>query len=102
MNIYVANIDASLGNDELKNLFAPHGEVQSAEIAMDVFTDKPRGFGHVEMPDEEQARAAIAALNGTEAAGRILTVQEAKPKEEHKGSYKVGSGTVNIYKFRKK
>jgi RNA recognition motif-containing protein len=101
MNIYVANIDASLGNDDLRNLFTPFGEVEAAEISMDVFTDRPRGFGYVEMPDDEQARAAIAALNGTEAGGRPLTVQEAKPKEEHKGSYKVGSGAVNIYRFRK-
>jgi RNA recognition motif-containing protein len=101
MNIHVSNIDASLGNDDLRNLFTPFGQVDSAEISMESFTDLPRGFGYVEMPEDEQARAAIAALNGTEAAGRKLTVQEAKPKEDHKGSYKVGSGAINIYRFRK-
>lgn len=102
MTIYIANIDASLGNEDLKNLFTPFGEVASAEVAIDVFTDRPRGFGYVEMPDEEQGRAAVAALNGKEAGGKTITVEESKPRQEHKGSYKVGSGAVNIYKFRKK
>src|SRR5438067_4044842 len=101
MNIYIANFDTQLKNEDLKNLFASHGEVQSAEVAMDVFTNKSRGFGYVEMPVEQEARAAIAALNQTEVNGHLLKVQEAEPREARRGSYKVGNGGVNPYRFRK-
>ena|SRR5215217_8838288 len=101
MNIYVANLSTELKNEDLKNLFAPHGEVVSAEIAIDGFTDQSRGFGYVEMPDEEEARAAIAALNQKEVNGVALKVQEAEPRETRKGSYKVGNGGINPYRFKK-
>ena len=101
MNIYVSDFDTQLNNEGLRDLFAPHGEVQSAEIAMDVFTDKSRGFGYVEMPVEEEARAAIAALNKKEINGRSISVQEAEPREIKRGSYKVGNGGVNPYRFKK-
>jgi RNA recognition motif-containing protein len=101
MNIYVTNLNAELGNEELKALFAPHGEVESAEVMMDVFTDLSRGFGYVEMPHQEEAMKAIVQLNQTEVKGRVISVHEAPPKESHKGSYKVGSGAVNVYRFKK-
>ena len=101
MNIYVANFSTQLNNDDLKNLFTPYGEVASAEVAIDGFTEKSRGFGYVEMPDENQARAAIAALNQKELNGTVLNVQEAEPRQLRRGSYKVGSGGFNPYRFKK-
>ena len=101
MNIYVANFDTQWSNEDLRNFFTPFGEVETAQIAMDAFTDKSRGFGHVEMPNVEQALAAIAATNQTAVNGKTISVQEAESKQIHKGSYKVGDGAVNIYSFRK-
>lgn len=101
MNIYISNLDTQLRNDDLRNLFSTYGDVESAEIAIDSFTDLPRGFGFVEMPQEEEARAAIAALQGKELSGRVITVQQAEPREVRKGSYKVGNGAVNVYRFKK-
>jgi RNA recognition motif-containing protein len=101
MNIYVANLDTQLTSEELKNIFAPFGEVSSAEIAMDGFTDQSRGFGFVEMPDESAALKAIAELNNKQISDRPITVQTAKPKEQHKGSYRVGNGVMKEYRFRK-
>jgi RNA recognition motif-containing protein len=101
MNIYVANFSTQLKDEDLKNLFVPHGKVASAEVAIDGFTEQSRGFGYVEMPVEEEARAAIAALNQKELNGTTLKVQEAEPKEMRRGSYKVGSGSINPYRFRK-
>jgi RNA recognition motif-containing protein len=101
MNIVISNLDTQLQGDDLRNLFTPYGEVETAEIAIDAFTDQSRGFGYVEMPQEEQARAAIAALHQKELSGRVINVQQAEPKEVRKGSYKVGNGAVNIYRFKK-
>ncbi|HVK98046.1 MAG TPA: hypothetical protein VM368_09515 [Flavisolibacter sp.] len=101
MNIQISNLDTELKNEDLKQLFAAHGEVASAEVAIDAFTDQSRGFGYVQMPEEQEGRAAITALNKTEVKGRIVSVQEAEQKEERKGSYKVGNGAVNVYRFRK-
>jgi RNA recognition motif-containing protein len=101
MNIYIANFGAQTNNDELKNLFTPHGVVESAEVMIDSFTDKPRGFGYVDMPDNEQAKAAIAALDQSLFNGQTLTVKEASPREDRRGSYKVGTGGVNPYRFKK-
>lgn len=101
MNIIISNLDAQLKNEDLRTLFSAYGEVDTAEIAIDAFTDRPRGFAYVEMPNDEEARAAIAALNGSEFAGQVITVKEAEPREIRKGSYKVGSGAVNVYRFKK-
>jgi RNA recognition motif-containing protein len=75
--------------------------VQSAEIAMDVFTGLSRGFGYIEMAQNQEAQKAITGLDKSELSGLTISVQEAKPKEEHKGSYKVGDGAVNAYRFKK-
>jgi RNA recognition motif-containing protein len=82
MNIYVGNLSHDVTQDELQQAFANHGEVASANIISDKFTGQSRGFGFVEMPKEEEARAAIAALNGTELKGRMLNVNEARPRAD--------------------
>ncbi len=101
MNIHITNLDGSITEMQLKELFAGHGTVTSAEVATDVFTGAPRGFGFVEMEDEAAARQAIERLNNSELANKVISVREAQPREVHKGSYKVGNGAVNMYRFRK-
>jgi RNA recognition motif-containing protein len=101
MNIYISNLDTQWKDSDLKNLFVPYGEVVSAEISIDSFTEKSRGFGYVEMPNEDQAEKAIKALNDSEVSGQKITVQQAEPKDVRKGSYKVGNGAVNMYRFKK-
>jgi RNA recognition motif-containing protein len=85
MNIYVGNLSWGLKDQDLANLFAPFGEVASAKIVMDKFTQRSKGFGFVEMANDEQAQAAIAQLNGSEVEGRNLVVNESRPKEEGGG-----------------
>jgi RNA recognition motif-containing protein len=85
MNIYVGNLSWNLKDQDLSNLFATHGEVTSAKIVTDKFTNRSKGFGFVEMPNDEQAQAAIAALNGTEVDGRNIVVNESRPKPEGGG-----------------
>lgn len=85
MNIYVGNLSWGLKDQDLANLFTPFGEVASAKIVMDKFTQRSKGFGFVEMPNDEQAQAAIAQLNGSEIEGRNLVVNESRPKEEGGG-----------------
>jgi RNA recognition motif-containing protein len=92
MNIYVGNLSWNLKDQDLSNLFTPYGEVASAKIVMDKFTQRSKGFGFVEMPNDEQAQAAIAQLNGSEVDGRNLVVNESRPKEEGSGGYKKGGG----------
>jgi RNA recognition motif-containing protein len=85
MNIYVGNLSWGLKDQDLANLFAPFGEVSSAKIVTDKFTQRSKGFGFVEMPNDEEAQAAIAQLNGTEIEGRSLVVNESRPKQEGGG-----------------
>jgi RNA recognition motif-containing protein len=85
MNIYVGNLSWGLKDQDLANMFTPYGEVASAKIVMDKFTQRSKGFGFVEMPNDEQAQAAIAQLNGTEVEGRNLVVNESRPKEGGEG-----------------
>lgn len=85
MNIYVGNLSWSLKDQDLLNLFASHGDVASAKIVTDKFTGRSKGFGFVEMPNDDQAQAAIAALNGTEVDGRNVVVNESRPKPEGGG-----------------
>jgi RNA recognition motif-containing protein len=81
MNIYVGNLSWGLKEQDLADLFTPFGEVASAKIVMDKFTNRSKGFGFVDMPNDEQAQAAIAQLNGSEVDGRNLVVNESRPKE---------------------
>lgn len=92
MNIYVGNLSWGLKDQDLANLFSPFGEVTSAKIVMDKFTQRSKGFGFVEMPNDEQAQAAIAQLNGSEVEGRNLVVNESRPKEEGSGGFKKRGG----------
>lgn len=82
MNIYVANLNFDMQDEDLKKFFIPYGEVSSARIIMDKGTDRSRGFGFVEMSDETAARKAITELDGNMVDGRPIKVNEAKPKPE--------------------
>jgi RNA recognition motif-containing protein len=82
MNIYVGNLPWSVKDDELRNLFTEFGDVSNANVIMDKFSGRSRGFGFVEMPDSSAAEDAIKALNEKEIGGRNLRVNEAKPREE--------------------
>ncbi len=92
MNIYVANIPWKASEDQLKQLFAEYGEVSSAKIVMDKVTQRSRGFGFVEMPDDAAARQAISTLNGADFLGKNLVVNEARPREERPRSGGGGGG----------
>jgi RNA recognition motif-containing protein len=83
--IYVGNLSYEVDSSELQQLFGQHGTVTSAEVVADKMTGRSRGFGFVEMGSDEEAQAAIAALNGQEHGGRALTVNEAKPREDRGG-----------------
>jgi RNA recognition motif-containing protein len=85
MKIYVGNLSWNLKDQDLSNLFATHGEVVSAKIVTDKFTNRSKGFGFVEMANDDQAQAAITALNGTEVDGRNIVVNESRPKPEGGG-----------------
>ena len=85
MNIYVGNLSWNLKDQDLSTLFATYGEVGSAKIVTDKFTNRSKGFGFVEMPNDDQAQAAIAALNGSEVDGRNIVVNESRPKPEGGG-----------------
>jgi RNA recognition motif-containing protein len=82
MNIYVANIPFKATEDELKGLFEEYGEVSSAKIILDKFTQRSRGFGFIEMNDDSSARQAINSLNGADFMGKNLVVNEARPKTD--------------------
>ena len=82
MNIYVANVPYSVKDQDLRELFEPYGEVTSAKIIMDKATNRSRGFGFVEMSDENAGRQAIEATNGKNFHGRDLVVNEARPRTE--------------------
>jgi RNA recognition motif-containing protein len=80
LNIYVGNLPYSTGPEDLEQLFAQFGQIHRAMVVSDRETGRSRGFGFVEMPNEEEGRIAIEALNGKDYAGRALTVNEAKPR----------------------
>lgn len=81
MNIYVGNISYGISEEDLVNLFSSFGEVVSAKIITDRETGRSRGFSFVEMVNDDEAKKAIEALNGSEQEGRTLTVNEARPRE---------------------
>lgn len=78
--LYVGNLDASVGDSDLKTLFAGQGSVVSASVIMDRDTSQSKGFGFVEMSTDAEAQTAITALNGKDHAGKAMKVNEAKPK----------------------
>ncbi|MGR9089605.1 MAG: RNA recognition motif domain-containing protein [Gammaproteobacteria bacterium] len=82
MNIYVGNLPYSVQDEELREAFEAYGDILSAEVIFDRRTQRSRGYGFVEMENDDEAREAIAALNGSDFQGRELRVDESKPKEE--------------------
>jgi len=80
--LYVGNLSYEISDSDLSTLFAAHGTVESAQVIIDRDTGRSKGFGFVEMQTEQEAQAAIAAMNGKEVNGRPLTVNEARPKTE--------------------
>jgi len=81
VNIFVGNLAYSATDHDLRQLFEQYGVVDKVNLITDRDTGRPRGFGFVEMPDSQAARAAIQGLQGKELGGRALTVNEAKPRE---------------------
>ncbi len=79
--LYVGNLPFSVTEDELRDAFARHGEVQSVNVIMDRDTGRPRGFGFVEMGDSSAAEKAMRALDGSDLGGRNIKVNEAKERE---------------------
>ncbi len=86
MNIYVSNLSFNVQDDDLRGFFEGYGVVASAKVIIDKYTNRSRGFGFVEMADDEAAKKAIAELNGGMVEGRAISVMEAKPREERSNS----------------
>ena len=88
MNIYVGNLSWTMTDEDLSNLFTQFGTVSSAKILKDKMNGRSKGFGFVEMEDDEAAKAAIAGLNETEVQGRKLIVNESQPRQEGEDGFK--------------
>ena len=90
MNIYVGNLSWNLSDQELENLFSEFGEISSAKIVLDKFSNRSKGFGFVEMSNDDDAQKAIDMFNGQEIDGRKLTVNEARPMQprEDRGGFR--------------
>ncbi len=92
MNIYVGNLSWTMTDEDLSNLFTQYGSVSSAKILKDKMNGRSKGFGFVEMEDDEAAKTAIASLNETEVQGRKLIVNESQPRPEGSGFKKRSFG----------
>ena len=90
--LYVGNLPYTATDSDLQRMFEEFGAVQSAQVIMDRDTGRSKGFGFVEMGSDQEAQAAIKALNGQEVDGRSLTVNEAKPREDRGGGRSGGGG----------
>jgi len=88
MRIYLGNLNYEVTDDELREIFGEFGELASADVIKDKFSGQSKGFGFVDMPDNEQAQKAIKALNGKLVKGRNLTVNEARPKVPRSGGFR--------------
>ena len=102
MNIYISNLSYDVTDADLKELFEEYGEVSSAKVIMDRETGRSRGFGFVEMPENEQGQKAIDELNQAEYDGKVISVNVAKPREERsngggRGGYNRGGGSRGGY-----
>ncbi len=82
MNIYVGNLSYEITDDEVRDIFSPHGEVSSVSIIKDKYSGQSKGFGFVEMPNQAEAEEAIKTLNESDLKGRNIKVNQARPKEE--------------------
>src|SRR5438477_13012900 len=90
--LYVGNLTYGVTDSDLQRMFEAHGTVQSAQVIMDRDTGRSKGFGFVEMGSDQEAQAAIQAMNGAQVGGRTLTVNEARPKTEGGGGRGGGGG----------
>ena len=90
--LYVGNLSYDVSSSDLEKLLGEYGTVQSAEVISDRETGRSKGFGFVEMSSDDEAQAAIAALNGQQHDGRALTVNEARPREPRQGGFGGGGG----------
>jgi RNA recognition motif-containing protein len=101
MNIYISNLSFKVEDGDLRQLFEEYGEVASAKVITDKFTGKSRGFGFVEMPDNDASLKAIEELNQAEYDGKVITVNEARPREDRprtSGPRNGGSGGGGGYR----
>ena len=92
MNLYVGNLANEVTDEDLQEIFGKHGEVTSAKVIKDKFSNLSRGFGFVEMPNNSEADTAIKSLNGEDLKGKSLLINEARPKTEKKRGHKGGGG----------
>ena len=94
MNIFVAKLDYGTREETLRSAFEAYGQVDSAKIIMDRDTGRSKGFGFVEMPNDEEALAAIEGLNDSDMEGRTIVVKKARPREDNRGGggYRSGGG----------
>ena len=92
MNIYISNLSFKVEDNDLRQLFEEYGEVSSAKVITDRYTGRSRGFGFVEMPDNDASLKAIEELNQAEYDGKVITVNEARPKEDRPRSNFGGGG----------
>ena len=101
MNIYVSNLSFNVQDEDLREFFAPFGEVASAKVIMDKITNQSRGFGFVEMPDEAASKKAIAELDGATVENRTIKVNEARPKEDRPARNDNGRNFNNANSYNK-
>jgi RNA recognition motif-containing protein len=87
MNLYVSNLGDQITDESLRAIFATHGEVNSSKIIKDHTTGNSRGFGFIDMPNDSHAQSAMQKINGTIVNGRNVSVKEAKPRPEPKGTF---------------
>ena len=90
MNIYVGNLDFEVVENDLREAFEQYGQVTEVRIIMDKYTGKAKGFGFIEMPEKEEAQKAIAEMNEKDFKGRVMKVNEAKPKPDRGGGGRRG------------
>ena len=90
--LYVGNLSYEVSSSDMEQMFSPHGTIESADVIMDRDTGRSKGFGFVEMGSDQEAQAAIAALDGQTHGERALKVNEAKPREPRSGGGGGGYG----------
>ena len=92
MNIYVGNLSPEVNEDDLREAFEAHGQVSSVKVIKDRFTGEPRGFGFIEMPEQEEAKTAMESLNGNELKGKSIIVNEARSRTDKRRGGGGGGG----------
>ena len=98
MNIYVGNLSYGVSDDQLREVFEAYGTVSSAKVISDKYSGRSKGFGFVEMDDDNEAKSAIEDLDGAEIDGRAVKVNEARPREERPRRDKISYVNIHIKK----